>query len=304
MASISHTESTTQTPMHAGELHIDAALVKHLLSEQFPDLAELPLAIIRSTGTVNAVFRLGDDLCVRLPRVADWADSIEKEWRWLPKLAPYLSLRIPKPLAHGTPTGIYSYPWAIYDWIEGMPYQEELVHDEAEAARDLAKFILELRRVDMTGAPRGGRRPLRELDEVTRAAIAASHNVLDVDAVTAVWEQSLAAAPWDGQPVWIHADLLRSNLLLKEGHLYAVIDFGSVGIGDPAMDVVPAWSVFNQVGRMVFRQALQVDDETWARAYGYALHQALLIMPYYPETNPEFVTMAKRTIGEVLADQG
>lgn len=296
-------KDTTQIKMHDGELHIDAALVQRLLSEQFPDLAEQPLTIIRSTGTVNAVFRLGDDRCVRLPRVADWAKGLEEEWRWLPKLAPHLSLRIPKPLARGTPADAYPYPWAIYDWIEGTPYQAELVQEEAQVARDLANFVLELRGIDMMGAPRGGRRPLRVLDAVTRAAIQASRNVIDVDAVTAVWEQSLTAAPWDTEPVWIHADLLRSNLLLQEGRLYGVIDFGSVGIGDPAMDVVPAWSVFNLVGRAAFRQALQVDDETWARARGYALHQALLIIPYYPETNPEFVTMAKRTIREVLEDK-
>lgn len=299
---MAHHESATQIRMHADELYIDTALVQRLLSEQFPDLADRPLTLIRSTGTVNAVFRLGDDRCVRLPRVAEWANGIEEEWRWLPKLAPHLSLRIPKPLARGTPTEAYPYPWAIYDWIEGTPYQEELVRDEAQVVRALANFILELRTVEMTGAPKGGRRPLRELDEVTRSAIVAARSVIDVDAVTAAWDRSLAADPWDGKPVWIHADLLRSNLLLQEGRLYGVIDFGSVGIGDPAMDVVPAWSVFNPVGRAVFRQALQVDDETWARARGYALHQALLIIPYYPETNPEFVTMAKRTIGEVLSD--
>ena len=154
----------------------------------------------------------------------------------------------------------------------------------------------------MLGAPRGGRRPLIELDAVTRSAIESSRDVIDTKAVSAAWALSLESPPWDGKPVWIHGDLLKSNLLVQGGRLYAVIDFGGVGVGDPAADVVPAWSVFNKVGRETFRQILEVDDDTWSRARGYALHQALLIIPYYPKTNPEFVTMAKRTIEEILVE--
>ena len=154
----------------------------------------------------------------------------------------------------------------------------------------------------MLGAPRGGRKPLIELDEETRSAIESSHGLIDTDRVSAAWARSLEATPWNGEPVWIHGDLLKPNLLVQDGRLCAVIDFGGVGIGDPAADVVPAWSVFNSMGREIFRQALDVDDNTWSRARGYALHQALMIIPYYSETNPEFVTMAQRTVNEVLAD--
>lgn len=169
-------------------------------------------------------------------------------------------------------------------------------------ARDLANFILELRSVDIQGAPRGGRRPLIELESVTYSAIEASRGMIDTDAVSAAWARSLESSPWDGKPVWIHGDLLKSNLLVQAGHLCAVIDFGSVGVGDPAADVVPAWSVFTNVGREIFRQALGVDDDTWNRARGYALHQAVLIIPYYAQSNPDFVAMAKRTVEEVLAE--
>ncbi len=292
----------SQVKMHEDEIDIDVSLVRRLLTQQFPHLAERPIAVVRSTGTVNAIFRLDHDLYVRLPRVGTWAESIDREWTWLPRLAPHISLIIPKPLAQGKPANGYPYPWAIYHWIEGFSYRDDLIGDERQVAYDLVNFILELRGVDMLGAPRGGRRPLIELDAATRSAIESSRGVIDTQAVSAAWALSLESHPWDGKPVWIHGDLLKSNLLVQGGRICAVIDFGGVGIGDPAADVVPAWSVFNKVGRETFRQALDVDDKTWSRARGYALHQALMIIPYYPKTNPEFVVMAKHTIEEILTE--
>jgi aminoglycoside phosphotransferase (APT) family kinase protein len=289
--------------MHEGELDIGAELVGRLVAAQFPRLAGLPIRAVQPTGTVNAIYRLGDDLCTRLPRVRTYADDLEDEWRWLPWLAPRLPLRIPEPVAKGRPASGYPFPWAIYRWISGQPYADELIGDERQAARDLARFVAELRRIDPpAGAPRGGRRPLRELDAVTRAAIESARDVIDADAATAAWERALEAPAWEGTPVWLHGDLLRPNLLVGGGRLCAVIDFGSTGVGDPAADVVAAWSVFGRSGRATFRRALGVADGTWNRARGYALHQAALIIPYYPETNPGFVALAKRTVEEVLAD--
>jgi aminoglycoside phosphotransferase (APT) family kinase protein len=289
--------------MHDGEVDIDAGLVRRLVAAQFPSLAGLPVSAVQPTGTVNAIYRLGDRLCARLPRVRSWAQDLDEEWHWLPKLAPYLSLRVPEPVAKGRPGSGYRFSWAIYRWIDGQPYADELVDDEQQAARDLAQFVAELRRIDpAAGAPRGGREPLRELDAVTRAAIASAGGAVDGDAATAAWRQALEAPAWTGAPVWIHADLLRPNLLTVGGRLCAVIDFGSAGVGDPAADVIAAWSVFSQAGRATFRSALDIDDGTWSRARGYALHQAAMIIPYYPETNPGFVALAKRTVGEVLAD--
>jgi aminoglycoside phosphotransferase (APT) family kinase protein len=251
---------------------------------------------------VNALYRLGDHLCARLPRVETWAEDLDKEWRWLPELAPRLSLPVPEPVARGHPTDWYPFSWAIYGWIEGQPYADALVEDEQQAAAELARFVGELRQVDPAGAPRGGRRPLRELDVDTRAAISSAQDVIDSDAAMAAWERALRAPAWTGTPVWIHADLLRPNLLVRDGRLCAVIDFGGAGIGDPAADVIAAWSVFGPTGRGVFRDALEVDDGTWGRARGFALHQAALIIPYYAETNPGFVAPARRTIEEIVAD--
>ena len=288
--------------MHEGEVAIDEELVRRLVAAQFPHLADLPIRAVRSTGTVNAIYRLGNHLCARLPRVAAWAESVEQEVAWLPKLAPRLSLRVPEPVALGSPASGYPFSWAIFRWIEGHPYRDDLVRDERRAAGELARFVAELRRIDPAGAPRGGRRPLHELDEATRRAIDSSRGAIDGDAAAAAWASALRAPPWDGRPVWIHTDLLRPNLLVDRGRLCAVIDFGGVGGGDPAADVIAAWSVFGHAGRAAFRAALDVDDGTWHRARGYALHQALLIIPYYAETNPEFVGLAKRTVEEVLAD--
>ena len=289
--------------MHPGEVDIDASLVRRLLAAQFPQYADLPVSPTRSTGTVNAIYRLGEHLYARLPRLREWTRDLDKEWRWLPELAPRLSLQVPEPVEKGRPENFYPFPWAIYGWIEGEPYSDELVDDERRAAGDLARFVTGLRGVPpVPGAPRGGRRPLRELDALTREAIGAARDVIDADAATAAWERALEAPTWDGAPVWVHADLLRPNVLVRGGRVRAVIDFGGVGVGDPAADVIAAWSIFNRAGRETFRDALDVDGGTWNRARGFALHQAAMIIPYYAETNPGFAALAKRTVMEVLAD--
>lgn len=288
--------------MHDGEAHIDAPLVRRLLAEQFPELAGLPVTEVVSTGTVNAIYRIGDDLAARLPRVAAWQSGLESEWRWLPHLAPKLSLAVPEPVGLGSATEYHPLSWAIYRWIDGTPYADDQVADERAAAQDLARFVWELHALDATGAPPAGRQPLHEVDEVTRAAIDEAGDLIDRDAVLAAWDRALEAPVWRGNPVWIHADLLRPNILVSAGRLRAVIDWGGAGAGDPATDVIAAWSVFNAPGRAAYRQALDVNDETWDRARGIALHQAALILPYYRETNPDFVALAQRTVDQVLTD--
>ncbi len=288
--------------MHAGEAAIDADLVARLVAEQFPALARLPVAEVRSTGTVNAVYRIGGDLYARLPRMAAWAADLEREQRWLPWLAPQLPLDIPRPVAAGQATAAYPFGWAIYRWIEGEPYADAPPGDEPRAARDLARFVRALRRLDPAGAPPAGRRPLRELDEGTRAAIEQARSAIDADAAHRAWDDALRTDPWRGDAVWIHTDLLRPNLLTRSGRLTAVLDFGGAGVGDPAADVIAAWAVFGPAGRSVYREELDMDEQMWRRARGYALHQAAMIIPYYAETNPGFVALARRTVEQVLLD--
>ena len=287
--------------MHEDELRIDADLIRRLLADQMPSLADRPLQEV-GRGTVNAMFRLGDDLAVRLPRTAAWVGDLDREREWLPRLHERVSLRIPEPVAYGGPADGYPLPWAVYRWLDGEPYDDSLVSDEERAAEDLAGFVRELRNGAVEDAPLTGRRPLAELDAVTRTAIVQAGDLLDGPAVIRAWDRALAAPPFAGERVWVHTDLLRPNLLVSGGRLDAVIDFGAVGVGDPAADVIAAWSVFGPTGRAAYRAALDVDDATWERAGGYALTQAALIVPYYRETNPAFTESALRTLREVVAD--
>ena len=288
--------------MHPGEVEIDAQLVRQLLRTQFPHLCDLPVRAVPSTGTVNAIYRLGDQLCVRLPRVQHWAQDLLKEFEWLPRLAAHLSLKVPEPVAKGDAGSGYPFPWAIYRWIEGETLATDRIADEPQAATDLARFVSELQQVDPSGAPRAGRKPLPQLDKMTRVAIESLRGLVDTEVVMTAWETSLRAPVWDGSPVWIHCDLLPPNVLVEGERLTAVIDFGAAGVGDPAQDVAPAWSVFGRTGRDIFRASLDVDEVTWLRGRGYALHQAALIIPYYSETNPEFVAMARRTVEEIISE--
>jgi aminoglycoside phosphotransferase (APT) family kinase protein len=289
--------------LHDDQFDIDDELVARLLADQQPALADMPISRVRSTGTVNALFRIGEDRCARMPLVERWAKDLSSELRWLPWLRERVSLQIPEPLFEGEPTAWYPFPWAVFRWIDGETYADALVDDEQEAARTLAAFALELRAAEISpDVPHAGRDPLRTLDVQTREAIEASSGVTDRDASMLAWERALQAPVWDGRPTWIHGDLLRPNLLVYGGRLAAVIDFGGAGMGDPATDVIAAWAVFGSAGRAAYRASLDVDDGTWERARGIALHQAALIIPYYAETNPDFVVLAKRTIEEILAD--
>jgi aminoglycoside phosphotransferase (APT) family kinase protein len=289
--------------MHADELGTDEALVRRLLATQFPQWAELPIEALPAGGTDNAIYRLGDELSVRLRRRREWGGSLDKEFEWLPKLAPLLPLRVPTPVARGAPGEGYPHEWAVYDWIDGEDAAEAPL-DLRRAAVDLAEFLQALRRIDPTGGPpRGGRGgPLRPRDEATRAGIAALAGMIDAAAVTAAWEAALAAPDWDGPPVWIHGDLDARNLLVRDGRIAGLLDWGSTCVGDPACDVKVAWAVLDAETRPLFRELLEIDDATWARGRGWALSQAMIALPYYLHTYPAIVQEAWRWLGEALAD--
>jgi aminoglycoside phosphotransferase (APT) family kinase protein len=288
--------------MHEDEIEVSDRLVRQLVASQMPDLSDLDIHRLDSVGTVNAIFRLGPELCVRLPIKPGCADDLGREVVWLDRLRPQLPLDIPEPVATGSPGLGYPFRWAVYRWLEGTPYSEELVEDETQAAQDLAGFVRALQQIATSGAPSSGRLPLRELDAATRWAIERMDEVDRSTQITDAWEHLLATPPWEGTAVWRHCDLLPSNLLVDEGRLSAVIDFGGVGVGDPAADLIPAWTVFGSHGRLVFREVLDPDEAAWDRAMGLALHQAALIIPYYSASNPAFAAMARRTVRQVLSD--
>lgn len=260
-------------------------------------------------GTDNALYRLGDDMVVRLPRRERTSKTLEKERQWLPRLAPLLPLAVPVPLAEGMPAEGYPFAWSVYTWLKGENATIERITDLGQLATDLAQFVAALQQIDPTGGPspeehnffRG--EPLAARDAPTRAAIVSLRGAIDVGAVTAAWESARRAPDWEHLPVWIHGDLDSRNLLVEEARLSAVIDWGCLGVGDPACDVMVAWKVLSADTRDIFRTVLSLDESTWARARGWGLSQALGALSYYTlETNPVLVREAQRWMAEVLGD--
>lgn len=289
--------------MHADELDTDVPLVRRLLADQFPQWATLSIERVPSSGTDNALYRLGRDMVVRLPRIRSAVAGDEREYEWLPRLAPHLPVAVPLPLGKGEPAGGYPLPWFVYRWLEGENPTVDGVADPAAWAKDVAGFLDALHRIDPVGGPathRGG--PLAVQDEPARTAIAALQETIDTDAATAAWDFALATPAWSGAPVWIHGDLLPGNLLCVRGRLTGVIDWGVAGIGDPACDLMVAWGVLPSEAREIFRAELAVDDTTWARGRGWALSVGLIALPYYQHTNPAFAAFARYLIDEALAD--
>jgi aminoglycoside phosphotransferase (APT) family kinase protein len=285
--------------MHADELEIGEALVQRLLAAQFPAWADLPLRRVEPRGTVNAIFRLGDQLAVRLPRRDGPTVPGSKEFDWLPKLAPLLPVEVPLPLAQGRPWDEYPWFWEIHTWLEGetVPVAEI---DAIQGARDLAALIGTMQQLDPAGAPRGRGVSLAERDEEIRYWLAQ----FDGDPiVTAEWERALAAPPWDGPPVWHHGDLDVRNWLVRDGRISGVIDWGAMGVGDPACDVMVAWKLHSPAARDAFREALPTDDATWERARGWVLSQAVAILAYYTlENNPTLFNEAERWLDLALSE--
>jgi aminoglycoside phosphotransferase (APT) family kinase protein len=294
--------------MHSAEVETDISLVGRLLATQFPSWADLAIVPVQSAGTDNAIYRLGDNMAVRLPRILSATRPLDKEHEWMPRLAPHLPLAIPVPLAKGIPAESYPWHWSVCRWLAGENATIERIADLRQTATDLAQFIAALRRIDPTGGPIPGAHnagrgvQLAVRDAATRAAIASLHGVLDTDRLTAAWNAALRAPVFDGPPVWIHGDLHPGNLLVEQGRLSAVIDFGCLAVGDPACDLMVAWTLFSGKSRDAFRAALSADDASRARARGWALSVALIQLPYYLDTNPTIVGMARNAIDQVLAD--
>jgi aminoglycoside phosphotransferase (APT) family kinase protein len=295
--------------MHADEVDIDLELVRRLVADQFPDWAKLPVEPVLPWGTDNALYRLGEDMVVRLPRTERTNGTLKREREWLPRLSPHLPLEVPSPLAEGRAALGYPFEWSIYRWLEGEPVTDRPLADLGQAVADLSGFVSALERLDASDGPgpdeynafRGV--PLIARDEPVRKAIASLASSIDVESVTGTWEEALHTPEWDSEPVWLHGDLDGRNLLVMDGRLSGVLDWGCLSVGDPACDVMVAWKMFSGDAREAFREALEVDKVTWARSRGWALSQALIALGYYTmETNAALVLEAERWLAEVLAD--
>jgi len=294
--------------MHEPKPTIDTGLARRLVDAQFPQWRDLPVSPVASGGWDNRTFHLGHGMTVRLPSAAAYAPQVEKEHRWLPKLAPLLPLAIPTPLAMGEPAAGYPWHWSVYRWLEGETAKTARIADRGTFAMAIADFLVALRGIDPAGGPapgqhnfhRGG--PLTFYDNEARQAIAALEGRIDTQAATTVWEAALAAA-WHGPPVWFHGDVASGNLLVENGSLSAVIDFGTSGVGDPSCDLAITWTFFEGASREAFRARVAVDDATWARGRGWALWKALITVAGH-DANQAEAERQRQVIDEVLADHG
>ncbi len=260
---------------------IDIQLVEKLVRSQFPKWNSHPIKPVQLSGTGNYSFRLGDSMIIRLPRTPRHAQQVEKEYTWLPKIKSYLPLPIPEVLGVGKPGEGYPWNWVIYNWFEGEPLASSPVSDLKLLAEDLAHFFSKLHNIDfkegplpgIQGSNRGG--PLTDHDLEMRAGIATLKKRMDVSKVVAIWEKALKA-PKQTTPIWIHGDVSSSNILVQNGRLSAVIDFGQLTRGDPAYDFACAWIFLDKEARRHFRKILNIDDDTWARSHAWGLRRTVV----------------------------
>ncbi|HEY9290519.1 MAG TPA: aminoglycoside phosphotransferase family protein [Microlunatus sp.] len=290
-------------------LTIETELVRRLIEDQFPHWAGLPVRPVADGGWDNRTFHLGSEMVVRIPSAAEYAQAVSKEQRWLPVLAADLPLPIPVPLAEGHPGPDYPHPWSVYRWLDGEPAAPDRIVDPVRFATDLADFLAALRRVEAADGPqpgihnwfRGG--PLRTYDANTQRSLTELAGVVDVGLAREIWTDALAAG-WDGVDRWFHGDIAEGNLLLRDGQLAAVIDFGTCGVGDPACDLAIAWTLLTPDGRAAFRHRLSVDAASWARGRGWALWKTLATCSYTyddPDDAEDFAR-ARHTLGQIFAD--
>lgn len=290
---------------------IEPSTVRALVADQFPSWSSLPITPVTGTGSDHHLFRVGDALVARFPRDAGAALQVTKEQRWLPVLAPALPVDVPVPVAHGRPGHGVEWPWSVLPWLPGRAagVGTPLGAGVAAALADVVGALGRLDPADGPGpGPHNGERgaPLAGRDDEVREALAALRRApwctVDTAAAEAVWRDALAAPPHRGAPRWVHGDLLPGNVLLDDdAELAAVIDFGCLGVGDPACDLMAAWTVLPAGGRVEFGRLVAADDAAWRRGRGWALSFGLIALPYHRERTPGLAAVAERAIREVLA---
>lgn len=284
-------------------MQIDVPLVTGLIASQFPQWAHLPISTVSLSGWDNRTFHLGTEMSVRLPSAQHYARAVTIEQTWLPRLARELTLPIPEPLALGQPDIHYPWQWSVYRWLPGETVTRHSIKDPDQFADDLGRFLLALQAIDTTGGPRrklrGGSLSLWQPQ--TEAALVALGKKIDVKAASAIWKLAISA-PFDPDPVWYHGDLSAGNLLIQNGELSAVIDFGGLGIGDPACDMTIAWTLLESSSRQVFRECLGVSDSIWNRGRGWALWKALIVIAKIIETNPIETGSSQYALDQLIED--
>lgn len=284
-------------------MEIDRALARRLVAEQFPQWAHLSVRPVPVQGNDNRTFRLGDELTVRLPSAAGYVAAVAKEDDALPLLSPQVATRLPCPVAVGAPSAEYPWPWSVREWIPGTNPEMDASLDRSALAVSVGTFLRQLRAAPADPKRRAGRHssfrgchPSVYSGEV-RHALAVLGNRVDVARCLRVWDDAVQTR-WSGDPVWFHGDMATGNLLVREGTLCAVIDFGTCGVGDPACDLVLAWTFFRGEEQNAFAAAVDLDADTWRRARGWALWKALITLAD-PRPSPLLETQ-RATLAELL----
>ena len=288
-------------------IDVSAELVSRLVATQFPQWAGLPVTPVANGGWDNWTFHLGSEMSVRMPSAAEYALAVEKEHRWLPEFAPGLPLPVSTPVAKGEPGEGYPFPWSIYSWLDGEPASQDRIAEPVRFAVDLAEFLSALRRVDPADGPRPGTHnwyrggTLRTYADAVREALTELAGHVDVDRVAEIWRDAVDT-PWDGTEMWFHGDIAQGNLLLVDGQLAAVIDFGTCGVGDPACDLAIAWTLLTVEGRRAFRETLAIDEAAWSRGRGWALWKTLATCAYTLDDVDEDAETARRVLDGIITE--
>jgi aminoglycoside phosphotransferase (APT) family kinase protein len=302
------------TPLHTDEIRIDENLVAQLVADQLPELAG-DVRRLASMGSSNALFHLGKELVVRVPRQPGGTQTILKEERWLPHLGRSLPVAVPEVVALGRPSGSYPEHWSVVRWLDGehpvagAPSQERLARDVAAVVRSLRDLEVPTEAAHDPALRWYRAESLAEIDADISAIAEQCRSLtglrLDVDAVLETWDEAVAAARGASPSLhWLHGDLLAENMLVRDGRLTAVLDFGGLSVGDPTVDLAVAWELFDEGARDVFRRTLDVDDRTWLVARGWALAIAVMTFPYYWATMPERCAARLAMVQQVLRDAG
>lgn len=300
-----NTNSISQTTPQDDTCVIYVNLVHRLITKQFPVWADLPIRPVEVGGWDNRTFRLGDNMLVRMPSAARYAAQVEKEHSWLPKLKNSLPISIPVPLAMGEPDMEYPWQWSIYQWLPGETAAATTIKDKNQFAMDLAQFIIALQKINTTSGPVPQKHEfahaagLHYYDAQFRQAVEILKQEIDTSLALQIWEKALRSR-WMQQPVWVHGDISAGNLIIYNGKLSGVIDFGCLGVGDPACDIVIAWKFFQAQERQIFLHMLPLDTNTWNRGRAWALWKALIIKAGLVTSNPIENQQASHTIQEVL----
>ena len=287
---------------------MNISIAENLIKQQFSPIENLSVKPAQATGSDNFIFRVGNDLLIRLPRHASSESQLKKEIKWLPLLSEVLPVSIPQIYFKGSPAPEFPFQWGIFKWIDGSIYDPLLFENTDHIVNTMVHFIHALWKADPSNGPEYGEhnnfrgQPLAERDKQTTEAIKTLPHFYKQETLTSLWNTACTMNVWNKPYIWVHGDLHWGNILTKNDNLSGIIDFGSLGLGDPAVDVMCAWILFSPEKRRLFKQKINVDTPTWTRGMGWALSFAAIALPYYLPKKHILADIASFTLDNIMAD--